>query len=178
VGTLDDLCKKAAVITGDFNSHSGKTVSVTSTATVKGCPAGSGGGPAPRPLASVSLRRLATTSPLIQVSARRRSSAAKRLRAISVTLPGPLSFDRGTLSVGLKAAKGLKASLSGKRVLRLRTKSASGAATIGALVSKGALRVSSGLRGRVAKHPKVTVIVRVTEVGGRLTTLRKAVTVR
>jgi hypothetical protein len=30
----------------------------------------------------------------------------------------------------------------------------------------------------VAKHPKVTVTVRVTEVGGRVTTLRKSVTVR
>jgi hypothetical protein len=178
VGTLEDLCKKAPVLSGDFRSHSGKAVSVTTTATVKGCPAGSGGPVPPRPLASVSLRRLATTSPLLQVSARRRSSAGKRLRAISVTLPGPLSFDRGTLSVGLKAAKGLKASLSGKHVLALRTKSAAGAATIGALVSKGALRVSSGLRGRVAKHPKVTVTVRVTEVGGRVTTLRKSVTVR
>jgi hypothetical protein len=78
----------------------------------------------------------------------------------------------------VKTAKGVRASLSGKRTLTLRTKSAKGAASISAVVSKGALRVSKALRGRVGKHPKVTVKLKVTEVGGRVTTLRKSVTVR
>lgn len=180
VGTTEDLCKQGPSIKGEFTSHSGKTVTVTSAATVKGCPAGTGGGgntKTPRPIAAVALRKLAGASPVLSVTAKRRAGG-KLLRSIAVVLPGPLSFDRGTLSVGLKAAKGLKASLSGKRTLRLRTKSAKGAAKIGAVLSKGALKVSKGLRGRVGKHPKVTVKVKVTEVGGRVTTLRKSVTVR
>lgn len=93
-------------------------------------------------------------------------------------LPGPLSFNRAKLRAGLKTAKGVSASLSGKHTLKLRTKSAKGAAKIAAVLSKGALKVSKGLRGRIRKHPKVTVKVKVTEVGGRVTTLRKSVTVR
>jgi hypothetical protein len=89
-----------------------------------------------------------------------------------------LSFDRGTLGVGLRASKGVAASLSGKRTLRLRTKSTAGLASIAASVRKGALKVSSTLRRRVGKHPKVTIVLRVTEVGGRVTTLRKRVALR
>jgi hypothetical protein len=178
VGTIADICKSAPGLKGDFTSHSGKTVTVTVPATVKGCASKPGGGGAgKRPTGSVSLRRLTSTSPALQVSTKR-GAGAKPLRAIAVSLPGGLSFDRGTLSVGVKAASGLAASLSGKRLLKLRTKSATGAASIGAIVSKGALRVSAALRRRVSKHPKVTVVVRVTEVGGRVTTLRKRVTLR
>ena len=78
----------------------------------------------------------------------------------------------------MRASKGLRRSLSGKRTLTLRTKSAAGAASIAATVSKRALKVSSGLRRRVSKHPRVTVVLRMTEVGGRVTTLRKRVRVR
>jgi hypothetical protein len=177
VGTNEDLCKHAPSIKGEFTSHSGKTVTVTSPATVQGCAAAPGGGTAKKPIGSVSLRRLATSSPLLRVNAKRRSGGT-RLRSVAVTLPGPLSYDRGTLSVGVKAAKGVTASLRGKRVLRLRTKSAKGAASIGAIVSKGALRVSPALRRRVAKHPTVTVVLRVTDVSGKAFTLRKRVAVR
>jgi hypothetical protein len=177
VGSSDDICKHVPTIKGEFTSHSGKSVTVTSTPTVKGCAAGTPGNPTPRPIAAVALRKLASSSPVLNVSAKRRAGG-KKLRSVAVVLPGPLSLDRGKLSVGLKAAKGLKASLSGKRTLKLRTKSATGAAKIGALLSKGALKVSKGLKRRVGKHPKVIVKLKVTEVGGRVTTLRKSVTVR
>jgi hypothetical protein len=179
VGTNEDLCKQVPSVKGEFTSHSGKTVTVTSVANVNGCAAGegAGGAKAPRPLAAVALRKLASASPVLSATAKRRAGG-KLLRAVAITLPGPLSFDRGRLRAGLKMARGLKGSLSGKRTLKLRTKSAKGAAKIGAVLSKGALRVSKGLRGRVGKHPKVTVKVKITEVGGRVTTLRKSVRVR
>jgi hypothetical protein len=43
---------------------------------------------------------------------------------------------------------------------------------------KGALKVSKKLRKRVRKHPKVKVVLRITEVGGRTTTLTKRVRLR
>jgi hypothetical protein len=176
VGTTEDLCKTGASLRGDFTGHNGKAVTTTVPATVKGC-APKTGGAGKRPTGAVTLRRLATKSPLLHASARR-GAGAKRLRTLAIQLPGPLSFDKGYLSPGVKAAKGLKVTLSGKRTLRLRTKSATGAATVAASVSKRALKVSAGLRKRVKKHPKVTVVLRVTEVGGRVTTLRKRVKVR
>jgi hypothetical protein len=172
-GTTEDLCKTGASLKGDFTGHNGKTSTSTVAATVKGCTTGAG----KRPTGSASLRRLATKSPLLHASARR-GAGAKKLRTLAIQLPGPLSFDKGYLSPGVKAAKGLKVTLSGKRSLRLRTKSTAGATTIAASVSKRALKVSAGLRKRVKKHPKVTVVLRVTEVGGRVTTLRKRVKVR
>jgi hypothetical protein len=132
---------------------------------------------APRPLGSASLRGLAGKSPTLKAGAKRKSGG-KRLKALSISLPSGLSFDRGTLSAGLKASKGVTSSLSGKRTLRLRAKSATGLAAIAATVRKGALKVSPAARGRVRKHPKVTVVLRVTEVGGRVTTLRKRVALR
>jgi hypothetical protein len=121
----------------------------------------------------VALRRLATDSPLLAASAKRRTGG-RRLRMLTITLPGGLSFDRGTLPPGVKATTGRGFSLRGKRVLRVRTRSAKGAARIAATVSRGALRVSPKLRARVAKHPKV----RVTDVRGRSYKLAKRVRVR
>jgi hypothetical protein len=108
----------------------------------------------------------------------KRRASGNRLRSVAVSLPAGLGFDRGTLSAGLKKAKGITASLSGKRVLRLRTKSAQGAAAIAATVSKGALRVSPSLRRRVGKHPKLLVTLRITDVAGKTTTLKKRVAAR
>src|SRR4051812_4185296 len=44
VGTTDDICKTKPSLKGEFTAHSGKTSTVTSVATVKGCPTGGGGG--------------------------------------------------------------------------------------------------------------------------------------
>jgi hypothetical protein len=177
VGTNEDLCKTAAGIQAEFTAHSGATKTVRVTPTVKGCPKAKPPSPGPRPVGSASLSGLAGKSPALKVGARR-GAGGKRLRALSVSLPSGLSFDRGTLSAGLKASKGVAASLGGKRTLRLRTKSSAGLASIAASVRKGALKVSSRLRRRVGKHPKVTIVLRVTEVGGRVTTLRKRVALR
>lgn len=177
VGTNEDLCKNAAAIQGEFTAHSGATETVKVTPTVKGCPKAKPPPPGARPVGSASLSGLAGKSSTLKAGAKR-GSGGKRLRALSVSLPGGLSFDRGTLSVGLKASKGVAASLSGRRTLRLRTKSTAGLASIAASVRKGALKVSSTLRRRVGKHPKVTIVLRVTEVGGRVTTLRKRVALR
>jgi hypothetical protein len=179
VGTNKDLCSAGNTpkIMGEFTGHSGKTSKVTKAVTVKGCPAKPGGGATPRPVGSASLSKLAGKSPTLKVAAKRKGGG-KRLRSLAVTLPGGLSFDRGTLSVGLKTGTGVSASLSGKQVLRLRAKSATGLTSIGALVSKGALKVSATVRKRVAKHPRVKIILRVTEVGGRVTTLPLRVKLR
>jgi hypothetical protein len=45
-------------------------------------------------------------------------------------------------------------------------------------VARGALRVSPALRKQVAKHPKLLVIVRATDVNGKTFTLRNRVTAR
>jgi hypothetical protein len=174
-----DLCTTATTLSGEFASHSGKTVNVTTPAKVQGCP---GGGPTPTPkgkwpTATLSLRRVATASPTLQFSARR-GAGAKRLREIAISLPGPLSFDRGYLSAGVKASKSLSPSLSGKHVLVLTARSLAGVTSIKAVVSKRALRVSNALRRRVPKHPKVAIAVRFTELGGRVVTRHKTVTVR
>ena len=178
VGTLEDLCTKAAGIQGEFTAHSGATKTVKITPTVKGCPK-SNPPPTtgPRPVGSASLKGLAGKSPALKVGARRRSGGA-RLRLLSVKLPSGLSFAGGKLRKGLKASKGVTGSLSGKRTLRLRSKSATGLASIAASVRKGALKVSPGVRKRVRKHSKVKLVLRVTEVGGRVTTLKKSVKLR
>jgi hypothetical protein len=175
VGTTADICKTPPSLTGEFVAHSGKTATVTSPATVEGCSNSIVGPPgSAHPVGSVTLHRLARSSPQLLASAKRRA-AGKRLRSVAVLLPAGLSFDRGTLSVGVKASKGVAASLLGKKTLRLRAKSATGAAAIGAVVSKGALRVSSSLRRRAKKHPKLRVVLRVTDVSGKVYTLTKRV---
>jgi hypothetical protein len=50
--------------------------------------------------------------------------------------------------------------------------------SVAAAVRKGALKVSTKLRQRVGKHPKVRIVLRITEIGGRVTTLRKRVALR
>jgi hypothetical protein len=180
VGTLEDMCTTPPKLGGEFTAHSGKTQTLTSTATVVGCPGVTGPGvtaPRPRPVASISLRRLATSSPLLRASAKRRKGG-RRLRTLAITLPAGLSFDRGTLPVGVKSTVKRGVSLRGKRTLRLRTKSAKGAARIGVAVSRGALKVSPKLRRRVAKHPRVLVKLRVTDVRGRSYRLPKRVRLR
>jgi hypothetical protein len=177
VGTVKDLCTQAAGIKGEFTAHSGATKTVNITATVKGCPKKPGGGATPRPVGSASLSGLAGKSPTLKAGAKRKSGG-KRLKALSISLPGGLSFDRGTLSAGLKASKGVRGTLAGKRLLRLKAKSATGVTSVAAAVRKGALKVSTKLRRRVGKHPKVTVVLRITEIGGRVTTLRKRVALR
>jgi hypothetical protein len=175
VGTTGDICKSGVGIKGEFTAHSGKTVTVTSPASVEGCPAGVLPPGNARPLASVALRRLAGKSPLLSVSAKQRASG-QPLRSVDVFLPSGLSFDRGTLSAGVKATKGVTASLRGKGVLQLR--STVPAARIGAVVKGGALRVSAGLRRRLGKSPKLTVVLRATDAGGKAYTLKKRVTAR
>jgi hypothetical protein len=177
-----DLCTTATNVNAEFDSHSGKTVTATVPATVKGCP---GGGPTvtpgakPKwPTATLSLSKLATSSPTLRFAAKR-GLGAKRLSTIAITLPAQLSFDKGFLSRGVKASKSLNVSLSGKHTMVLQSKTPAGVTSITALVSKGALRASSSLRSRVAKHPKVTIAVRFTErTGARVLTRHKTVTVR
>jgi hypothetical protein len=177
VGTNADLCKKVPGIQGLFTAHSGATKTVTITPTVKGCPKTKPPAAGPRPVGSALLSRLAGNSPTLKVGAKRRSGG-KRLAAMSVALPSGLSFDRGTLSAGVKAGKGVRATLGGTRLLRLRAQSVAGLTSIAATVRNGALKVSPALRGRVRKHPKVTIVLRIAEVGGRVTTLRKSVALR
>jgi hypothetical protein len=171
VGTTADLCKSSPSVLAEFVSHSGKTVTLTSPATVVGC-ATTGGGDK-RPLASVALRRLAAASPLLRLSVKRRSGGSK-LRTVAVTLPGGLSFDRGKLRAGVKS-RGARARLAGKRLVLTASK---GAAQIAATVTRGALRVSPSLRKRVKNHPKLGVVLRVTDVKGKTVTITKRVSVR
>ena len=57
---------------------------------------------AKRPTASVFLSKVATKSPRLRLSAKR-GAGANPLRSASISLPGPLSFDKGYLSPGVKA---------------------------------------------------------------------------
>ena len=56
--------------------------------------------------------------------------------------------------------------VAGKKRIVLKTKSAKGADLLAATVKSG-LVVSNGLRSRVRKHPKVAIVLRATEVGGK-----------
>jgi hypothetical protein len=176
-----DLCTTPTNLGAEFGSHSGKTVTATVPATVKGCP---GGGPKPPPTskgrwptATVALSKLATSSPTFSLTARR-GVGAKRLRAMAVTLPPPLSFDKSYLSPGVRASKSLAVSFPGKHTMLLQAKSSAGFTSIYAMVRKRALRVSKSLRQRVKKHPKVTIAVTFAELGGRVLTRHKTATVR
>src|SRR4051794_6212403 len=169
-----DLCSTPVDISGEFLSQSGKTVSPSTRATVIGC---SGGGGGRWPTGTVSLTKLATSSPTLRITAQR-GVGSKKLRSVALTLPGPLSFDKGYLSPGVKASKPVSISLQGKHTMRLDAKSSAGFTGITAVVSKRALHVSSSLRKRVGKHPKVSVTLKFTEFGGRVVTRKKRVAVR
>jgi hypothetical protein len=179
VGANKDICANAPKIKGEFLAHSGATKTETITPTVKGCPKTGPKPPAasPRPVGAASLSGLAGRSPTLKASARRKTGG-KRLTVLKVSLPSGLSFVRAKLAKGLRASKGVKASLSGKRTLRLRSKSTTGLTGIVATVRKGALKVSAATRKRVRKHPKVKLTLRITEAGGRVTTLTKRVKLR
>jgi hypothetical protein len=176
LNTTEDLCTTAASIKGELASHSGKTIDVTTAPAVQGCAASQA---RPKwPTATLSLSKVATSAPTLRFAAKR-GVGAKRLSTVAITLPGSLSFDKGSLSRGVRASKSLSVSLSGKHTMVLQSKAPAGVTSITALVGKGALRASKSLRSRVAKHPKVTVAVRFTErAGGRVLTRRKTVTVR
>src|SRR3954471_14431679 len=144
----DDLCSKPVDISGEFLSQSGKTVTPSTRATVNGCPST---GPTTHgrwPTGTVALRRLSTSSPTLSFSAQR-GVGSKKLRSVALTLPGPLSFDKGYLSPGVKASKPVSVSLEGKHTIRLTAKSATGFTGISAVVRGRALRVSSALRKSV-----------------------------
>jgi hypothetical protein len=180
VGTSKDLCDIAAGIKGEFLAHSGATKTETITPTVQGCSKSNPPpttGKSPRPTGAASLSHLAGKSPTLKASAKRRSGG-KRLSFVSVRLPSGLSFARAKLKAGLKKTKGASASLGGRRTLRLRSKSPTGLTSISATARKGALKISKKLRKRVRKHPKVKLTLRITEVGGRVTTLTKRVKLR
>jgi hypothetical protein len=51
-------------------------------------------------------------------------------------------------------------------------------ASLGATLSRGALKVSKRLRGRVKKHPKVKIVLRVKDASGKTYKITKRVTVR
>jgi hypothetical protein len=181
VATTADLCTQAAKIKGELSAHSGATQTVTITPKVKGCPKTGPkpppqGGP-PRPVGSASLKGLAGKSPTLKASAKRKGGG-KRLTSLSVKLPSGLTFVRGKLAKGLKTGKGARGSLSGRSTLRLRSKSSTGVTNIAATIRNGALKVSAKLRKRVRKHAKVKVTLRITEAGGRVTTLTKRVRLR
>src|SRR3954451_9740026 len=155
-----DLCSTPVDISGEFDSQSGKTVTPSTRATVVGC----GGTPAAHgrwPTGTVSFTKLAASSPRLRFTAQR-GVGSKKLHSVAITLPGPLSFDKGYLSVGLKASKPVSVALSGKHTMRLDAKSSAGFTGITAVVRKRALRVSNSLRGRVGKHPKVSVTMKFT----------------
>jgi hypothetical protein len=171
-----DLCSTPVDISGEFLSQSGKTVTPSTRATVIGC----GGTPAAHgrwPTGTVSFTKLAGSSPKLRFTAQR-GVGSRKLRAVAITLPGPLSFDKGYLGVGVKASKPVSVALSGKHTMRLDAKSSAGFTGITAVVSKRALRVSSSLRKRVRKHPKVSATLQFTELGGRVLTRHKRVSVR
>jgi hypothetical protein len=178
-----DLCKTPTNLAAAFGSHSGKTVSLTVPATVKGCPPG---GPTPTPTptakgrwptATVALSKLTSSSPTFSFTAKR-GVGARRLGAIAVTLPASLSFDKRYLGAGVRASKSLAVSFPGKHTMLLQARSSAGFTSIYAIVRKRALRVSSSLLNRVKKHPKLSVTVTFTELRGRVLTRHRTARAR
>jgi hypothetical protein len=186
VGTNEDICKQKPSLKGEFTAHSGKTSTVTSAATVEGCGTSSGGGNNAggnnggtkkklRPTGAASLRKIGGAHPVLRAGVKR-GKDGKRIRQLSVSLPAGLTFTR-PLRVGVKGTSAIKLAKVAKRRLTLRTKRAKGADFLTATVKPG-LVASSKLRGRARKHPKVTIVLRATDVSGKTFTLRKRVTVR
>jgi hypothetical protein len=178
----EDLCSTPVDISGEFLSQSGKTATPSTRATVVGCSGGggNGGGGTARgrwPTGTVALSKLGSSTPALRFSAQR-GAGSKKLRSVALTLPGPLSFDKGYLSPGVKASKPVSVALEGKHTIRLTAKAAAGFTGISAVVRARALRVSSALRKRVPKHPKVSISMQFSELGGRVLTRHKRVTVR
>src|SRR3954453_1487836 len=149
VGTTDDICKTKPSLKGEFTAHSGKTSTVTSVATVKGCPTGGGGGgrgggtKKAKPTGSASLRKLAAAHPVLRAGAKP-AKGGKRLRSLSISLPSGLSYDRGSLKVHVRGTSSIQLPLVARRRITLRTKSAKGAPSLSATVKPG-LVVSSSL---------------------------------
>lgn len=164
VGTTADLCSNDALINGKLSSQSGKDLTVSTKAVVTGCKGGGGnvnppGAGAKKPLASVSLRRLAGRRPLFVAHVKRRSGG-KKLRQVRITLPKGLSLKKG------------------RRTLVVRSRSKSGAARLDRTVTNGKLRVSRALKRRVKRHPRLIVKLVVTDLSGSKTTLKKRVRAR
>jgi hypothetical protein len=179
VGTNEDLCKNTPSLKGEFTAHSGKTSTVTTPATVQGCGSNVSNPPPAKntkPIGAATLSRLATSKPVLKASVKRRTGG-KKIRSLGISLPRGLSFDRGTLKVGVRGTSKVLLPVATKRRIVLRTKSKKGADLLAATVKPG-LVVSSSLRKRVRKHPKVTIVLRATDVSGKTFTLRRRVPLR
>jgi hypothetical protein len=176
LATSKDLCANPVTVTGHLVAQSGKVLDTSSVAKVLGCTSKPGGGAAKTPVASVSLRRLASTSPVLSARVKRRSGQPK-LRTATIALPGGLSFRRSLLRSGVRTTGG-RASFTSTRMLRLRSTTSKGSDRLATLVARGALVVSPSLRGRVGKHPRLTVTIRATDVKGHTSVLRRTVRAR
>lgn len=183
ISTSDDICKSTPSIKGEFVAQSGKTFTVTSPATVQGCSGsngnGNGGGSTKKnakPSSTAILRGLAGSHPYVRATTKP-GKGGKHIRSLAIGLPSGLSFDRRSLRVAVRGTSHIKLATARKRLIKLTTKSKKGAPSLAATVRPG-LAVSSSLKRRVRKHPKVTIVLRVTDVSGKTFTLRKRVTVR
>lgn len=159
-----DLCKVGSTLNASFTAHSGKTVDVTTPAQLEGCPDTVTPPPVVkkhRPRAAVALRRLATKSPVMRVSVRK-ALGGKKLRGVRVSLPKGVSLRHG----------------KARHTLRLKAKAKSGANRLARTLSGRKLVVSRSLRGRVHRHPRLRVTLRVTDAGGSKFTLRRSVRAR
>src|SRR3954452_16338901 len=144
VGTTDDICKTHPSLKGEFTANSGKSTTVTSVATVKGCPTDAGGGGGTggggtkksKPTGSASLLKLATAHPVLRASAKP-AKGGERLRSLSIALPSGLSYNRGALKVHLRGTSSVQLPVSKRRLITLRTKSKKGAPSLSATVKPG-----------------------------------------
>jgi hypothetical protein len=164
ITVTEDLCKakRPPGLVSQLTAHNGKTVSLTPPIDVTGCKVGG----------AIRLRGLGGRKPSLALTLTTPPGAAP-LRDVRLTLP------RG-LSAGTRRAlrHGAKARGDGRRLKRPAargravTVTGAGARKLTVGLSHGALRVSAGLRRKLARHPRLTFKVVVTDAGGGRSTLR------
>jgi hypothetical protein len=159
-----DLCTtKNQFIGGTFTSHGGKTVQAKSALQVEGCP----------PIVSGAVRSLATRKPQIRLSVRR-SAAGQKLKAMRVTLPKGLTFNKKLLKKGAKITAGSR-KVSGAKVLSSRVLSIP--KVPGASVDSVRIALSKGFvrARRFKKKPKLEFSFAVSDAQAFKFTVKKTV---
>jgi hypothetical protein len=173
-----DLCAARGLeLTGAFTAHSGATTTVTTPLQLEGC--APSGGAATRPALSATVTRLASGQPSIVVKMSRAAGGSK-LKAVTVTLPSGLTFDRAAVRRGLSGKAGNKrVSVSGVKVngrkLTIAKLPSKTADVVRLVLSRGAVRASSKLRKRAKSRPRLAFAARGTDAKGAHFTVKRTV---
>lgn len=155
-----DLCSIRPLIAGEFQGHNGKKVTHRERMTVEGCNP---------PRVRIKLRRLRSSTPVLHLAVRRRSSKAPKIRRVSVRLPQSLrAHPRARAGVvGRRdkrrlTRKRVRLNRSGTLTVRLPRK---GSSVVRVTLRKGAFTTTRSLKRKLRtgrRRPRLSFRVDVT----------------